>query len=94
MPSYTRVDEHRRTLCTERGAAQGRPLSPALPAILLQPCIIAAEDAMMRQMGVTREQFGETCGIAAYFAVLRALCRVRLGVTLGIRPYAQGHRPV
>eukprot|EP01043_Picozoa_sp_COSAG02_P035957 COSAG02_NODE_2605_length_8442_cov_9.552080_14_plen_222_part_01 len=69
MPSYTRIDGEWRVLCTERGAAQGRPLSPALSAVLLQPCIEAAEAAMVERMGVTRAQFREsreTCGIAAY----------------------------
>ena len=32
----------------------------------LMPCIVAAEDAMVAEMGVSREVFRRTCGVAAY----------------------------
>ena len=38
-----------RAINMRTGLAQGRPLSPALACILLQPCILAARDAMSQQ---------------------------------------------
>ena len=43
-----------------------KSLSPVLSSILLQPCIVAAEDAMVKEMGVSRAVFRRTCGVAAY----------------------------
>jgi hypothetical protein len=51
MVQLTSIEHEWRTLRTERGLAQGRPLSPALAAILLQPCIAAAWEAMKADQG-------------------------------------------
>eukprot|EP01046_Picozoa_sp_COSAG06_P015595 COSAG06_NODE_1004_length_11128_cov_5.572944_13_plen_94_part_01 len=55
-----------RTLCTERGLAQGRPLSPALAAILLQPCIAAAWEAMKADQGLDDAQARRVMGATGY----------------------------
>ena len=53
MVPFTRIDSEWRKLRFDRGIAQGRPLSPALAAILLQPCIVAAYDEMCRHARTT-----------------------------------------
>lgn len=66
MISVAKVAGEWRRISMERGLAQGRCLSPVLSSVLLQPCIVAAEDAMVRAVGVSRQEFRRTCGVAAY----------------------------
>ena len=44
MVSVARIEGDWRRLNGDRGLAQGRCLSPVLASILLQPCIVAAEE--------------------------------------------------
>ena len=67
MVSTTHIAGEWRRLCTERGLAQGRPLSPVLASVLLQPCIIEAERAMAEAQGCSLQDFRAMAGIAAYF---------------------------
>ena len=55
-----------RHLSMERGTAQGRPLSPALAAILLQPCLKEAQRAMAAASGRTMEEAQAELGVGAY----------------------------
>jgi hypothetical protein len=66
MVSTTHIAGEWRRLCTERGLAQGRPLSPVLASVLLQPCIIEAERAMAEAQGCSLQDFRAMAGIAAY----------------------------
>lgn len=66
MASVARITGEWRRLNTERGLAQGRCLSPMLSSVLLLPCIQAIEAAMIAAVGVSRQQFCRTCGVAAY----------------------------
>jgi hypothetical protein len=49
--AWAKVEEDWRAIEMRAGLAQGRPLSPALASILLQPCLTAARDAMARHAG-------------------------------------------
>ena len=64
MVSVTRINAAWRRLCTERGLAQGRPLSPVLASVLLQPCIIAAERAMADAQGCSVAELRKVAGVS------------------------------
>ena len=66
--------------------AQGRCLSPVLASILLQPCIVAAEEAMVAAAGVSRSEFCRTCGVAAYLDDLSIVAPPRIAA-VGLRAF-------
>ena len=86
MVSVARIEGEWRRLNVERGLAQGRCLSPVLASVLLQPCIVAAEDAMVAAAGVSREEFCRTCGVAAYLDDLSIVAPPRVAA-VGLRAF-------
>jgi hypothetical protein len=52
MVAWAKLGEDWREINFRTGTAQGRPLSPALAGILLQPCLIVAQREMARVEGL------------------------------------------
>ena len=57
-----------------------------LSSILLRPCIVAAEQAMVQHMGVSVERFRETCAVAAYLDDLSIVAPAEVA-TVGLRAF-------
>ena len=82
-------DKEHKALCpSERGLAQGRPLSPVLASVLLQPCIVAAEVAMAEAHGCPVEELREVAGIAAYLDDLTIAAHPAVAAA-GMKVFAQ-----
>ena len=86
MIAYARIDQNWREAQMVRGLAQGRPASPVLAAILLNPCIIKAAHLAMRNAAeMTLEQAKRDLGAAGYLDDVTLdgqrredVCRLRL----------------
>jgi len=86
LVSVAKIEGEWRRLSTERGLAQGRCLSPVLASVLLQPCIIAAEEAMVAEMGCTVAEFRATAGVAAYLDDMTIVAHPRVAA-VGLRAF-------
>eukprot|EP01043_Picozoa_sp_COSAG02_P112405 COSAG02_NODE_48605_length_332_cov_1.111588_1_plen_103_part_10 len=62
-------------------------MSPVMASILLQPCIIEAERAMVEAQGCSLEEFRAVAGIAAYLDDLTIVAHPDVAV-VGLRAFA------